>query len=220
MNREAKHLQGETYQFTDVLLKWHAAKRRSFSWRDKPSPYRILVAEVFLQRTPASRVERYFENFIAKFPDPETLAAADSGKLQVEFSQLGLKKRLEWLVRTARVICERFEGKVPDNFDDLINLPGVGTYTAAAVLSFGFGEDVPMVDVNVVRVMRRHFAVSGPKKSGTYEKTRTMVKDMTRPGMSKATNEALLDFGALVCRHRPLCTSCPVAETCTRFRDN
>ena len=196
------------------LLRWHQSNRRDFPWRTKPDPYRVLVAEFFLQRTPAQRVASLYESFLATFPTPEALASATPEVLQ-NFASLGLGKRMRWLLQSAKLIRDRHGGKVPDDYAELIALPGVGDYTASAVLSFGYRRDMPIVDVNVARVIGRLYGVPDPPRTGNRT-IRTLLGRMYPPGKGPDFNEAILDFGATVCMKHPLCDDCFLDHMCSR----
>ena len=207
-------------QFAEVLLRWHASNRRSFPWREAHNPYGVLVAEVLLQRTPAERVSAFYEDFLSKYPDPCSLARANPAKLEREVAPLGLVKRVHWLRRTAKIICEEFGGRVPRDMKTLLRLPGVGEYTAAAILSFGYQEDAAIVDVNVVRIVLRVFGLAVSDKNKTTRVVREFVEKLLPKGRGRAFNEALLDFAALVCKPRPLCEGCPLNRFCEWYKKN
>lgn len=177
----------------------------------------MLVAEFFLQRTPANRVAKFYSSFLEEFPSPEKLSAASPKYLEQFGRRLGLKKRMSWLVQSARMICQEYEGKVPDKLDDLTKLPGVGLYTASAILSFGFRREIPIVDANVVRVLTRVFNLPRFDRAGD-----TIVQETARRLIPKsrgvAYNEALLDFAAMVCKKQPKCNICPISEVCEYYK--
>jgi A/G-specific adenine glycosylase len=214
MTREDHRSRVGKSRFAEDLLRWHADNRRSFPWREDPDPYLVFLAEVFLQRTPAERVASLLESFVLKYPSPRILASADPETLERELTPLGLTKRTKWLVAAATTIAEQFDGIVPDEVDELLKLPGVGPYTAAAVASFAYGKDVPAVDVNVVRVVSRAFSVE-PSTRAKRLRAVTEVLDETIPlGRGPFLNQALLDLAASVCKRRPRCAVCPVRESC------
>ena len=195
------------------LLKWHKENRRTFPWREDRNPYRVLVAEFFLQRTPANRVAVFFPKFVKEFSSPEELARANPVNLEETYRSLGLKKRISWLVKSMRVVCDRFGGKIPDEFETLTSLPGVGEYTASAVLCFGFGRPVPIVDANIVRVLTRIFGLPDVHRTGSVTIKKIALKLLPTDRVV-AYNEALLDLAALICKKRPLCNCCPLNYLC------
>jgi len=201
------------------LLKWHQRHRRIFPWREEKErdPYKSLVAEFFLQRTPANRVAAFLPIFLQEFPSPLKLAKANVAYLENVSHGLGLKKRILWLVESMKIICQKYEGEVPNKLEDLISLPGVGNYTAAAVLCFGFGRGVPIVDANVVRVLTRIFGLQETQRTGSNT-LKEIARRLLPKGQAVAYNEALLDFAAVVCKKRPLCGACPLTNLCDYYR--
>jgi A/G-specific adenine glycosylase len=170
----------------DLLLQWYAATARDLPWRRTRDPYAILVSEVMLQQTQVDRVVPRYERWLGRWPTVETLAAATTAEVIVEWQGLGYNRRAVNLHRAARAVAE--EGWP----DDLTELPGVGPYTAAAVGNFAFGRDVLPVDTNVRRVQER-----------------------TGEAFDAVCAQALFDLGATVCLARvPRCGACPLAERC------
>jgi A/G-specific adenine glycosylase len=171
------------------LLRWYEREARDLPWRRTRDPWAILVSEVMLQQTQAARVVPYYERFLARFPDPAACAAAPAAEILRAWSGLGYNRRALALHRAAAIV-------VRDGWpDDLVALPGVGSYTAAALASFAFGAAVLAVDVNVRRVLARsEMAVGEP---------------------TPQLNQALMELGATVCTARaPRCSACPLAEGC------
>jgi len=171
------------------LLRWYAREARDLPWRRTRDPWAILVSEVMLQQTQAARVVPYYERFLARFPDPAACAAAPAAEVLRAWSGLGYNRRALALHRTATIVAR-------DGWPaDLVALPGVGPYTAAAVASFAFGAAVLAVDVNVRRVLAR---------------SEIVVEEPT-----PELNQALMELGATVCTARgPRCSACPLAEGC------
>jgi A/G-specific adenine glycosylase len=201
---------------TKILLEWHSEHRRALPWREKRDPYVVLVAEFFLQRTPAERVATILPKFINEFPTPEKLASANPSKLKDTYKALGLGKRMSWLVETAKVLCREYNGKVPNKLNDLLSLPGIGEYTASAVLCFGFGDDVPIIDANVVRVLTRIFGLPETHRTGNSA-LKEVARKLVPAGKGVYFNEAILDFAAIVCKKNPLHQKCPLTDLCDYF---
>lgn len=201
---------------TRILLRWHRENRRTFPWREKKDPYAVLVAEFFLQRTPADRVATILPKFIEEFPSPEKLARANPNQLKNAYRTLGLGKRFSWLVETAKVLCEKHGGKVPNKSGDLLSLPGIGEYTASAILCFGFGCDIPIVDANVVRVLTRIFGLPSTPRTGNHT-LKELAKKLIPVNKGIDYNEAILDFAATVCKKKPLHQICPLTNLCDYF---
>jgi len=200
----------------ESLLEWHHKNRRVFPWRVKRDPYRVLVAEFFLQRTPANRVAAFLPSFLTEFPSPEKLANANPSYLWETFHRLGLKKRMSWLVQATKTICQKYGGKIPDTMGELMSLTGVGEYTASAVLCFGFGRDIPIVDANVVRVFTRIFGLPETHRTGSVV-VKELAQRLLPTSQAVAYNEALLDLAALICKKRPVCSECPVKGHCNYY---
>ncbi len=189
-----------------ALLDWYRAEARSFPWRGESDPYRVLVSEVMLQQTQATRVIPYYEEFLERFPDVETLAAASLDSVLSVWSGLGYNSRAKRLRNAARVIAA---GGWPTTPKGLVALPGVGPYTAAAIACFAFGADVAAPDTNARRVLSRW---RGTALEGTALKEASL-QELTGP--AAAWNQAIMDLGATVCLPTsPRCGSCPVAAWC------
>src|SRR5437763_5520521 len=147
--------QGVRTAFTRKLLAWWARAARDLPWRKTRDPYRVLVSEFMLQQTQVSRVAEYYPRFLERFPDLETLARARPRAVREAWDGLGYYARASNLHALARVVSRDFDGRVPENPQALLKLPGVGPYTAGAVASFAYEKPVPAVDTNVARVIRR-----------------------------------------------------------------
>lgn len=198
----------------EALLTWGARTRRDLPWRHTRDPWAVLVSEAMLQQTQVARVVPAYRAFLARFPTPNRCAAATPGEVIGAWAGLGYNRRALHLHRAAVLVVDRHGGALPDDLAALLALPGVGPYTARAVLAFAFERDVGVVDTNVGRVLaRREGRRLGPREVQE-------VADAAVPaGRAWAWNQALLDLGATVCRARePACRSCPVPEGC-RWRD-
>lgn len=194
------------------LLAWYARHRRDLPWRRQRTPYTTLVAEVMLQQTGVERVRLKYADFLAAFPSFEALARAPLGAVLRAWAGLGYNRRALYLHRLARLVVERYGGQLPGDPAQLRALPGIGPYTAGAILSFVFGADEPALDTNVRRVLSRLvWGGSRPPDRDLVAVARTLVP----PGRSADWNEALMDLGALVCTLRaPGCAGCPLAPDC------
>ncbi len=191
------------------MLRWGEANRRAFPWRATRDPWAILSSEVMLQQTQAARVVVPFERWVERFPDPASLVRAGPGAALAAWHGLGYNRRALHLYRSAVAITEHFCGLVPADEGALRTLPGVGAYTARAVLAFAFEAPVGVVDTNVARVLRR---VSGhPLRPGAAQ---ALADRLVPHRRSWAYNQALFDVGALHCRPRPRCAGCPLRPAC------
>jgi len=207
------------FRFVHLLIQWHEKNRRDFPWRARHDPYIALLAEILLQRTPANRVAKFFPNFIEKFPTSVSIASIDVDDLEEFLRPMGLKKRAKWLIKLMKEVCEKHNCEVPDREEELTQLPGVGLYTARAILCFGFGKDVPIVDVNVARVLSRVFRVSGIRKRPSEDEALWAFAAKIVPrGLGPRYNEALLDHAALICKRQPKCNICPVLALCEYYK--
>ena len=199
-----------------ALLAWYAPRAGAYPWRGVRDPYLVLVSEVMLQQTQASRVVPAYRSFVSRFPTVAALAAAPRADVLREWGSLGYPRRAVGLHETARAIVREHDGVVPHEPSVLERLPGIGPYTAAAVASLGFGAAVPALDVNVRRVVGR--VVLG-RDDGAAREVRGAAERWIDPASPAAWNQALMDVGREHCRPRPRCDGCPLARAC-RFRTN
>jgi A/G-specific adenine glycosylase len=183
---------------------------RDLPWRRTRDPWKILIAELCCQQTQAARAAIVYERCCARFETPAACAAAPLRDVLEAWQGLGYYRRARALHDAARVICERHAGCVPDDLDSLLALPGVGPYTARAILAFAFERDVGIVDTNVARVLARAVA-NRPLAS---QEAQALADRLVVRGRGWANNQALLDVGAMHCRPVPGCTSCPLRRCC------
>lgn len=206
-------------RFVQLILQWGEKNIRSFPWRKDRTPYKVLLAEILLQRTPANRVAKFFPKLVKKFPSPQSVITTDIDSLRQFFHPMGLKKRVEWLTSLMKEVCDRYNCKVPNQEKELVKLPGVGPYTARAILCFGFSKDVPIVDVNVARVLSRVFRGSDVRKRPSEDNALWKFAGKIIPrGMGPLYNEALLDHAALICKKNPLCNECSISLLCDYYK--
>jgi len=193
------------------LLAWWDAGRRDLPWRGEPTPYQTWVSEVMLQQTRVETVVPYYERWMRRFPDVAALADAPEDDVLRAWEGLGYYSRARNLHRAARVVRERFDGRLPDDADALRELPGVGEYTAGAVASIAFGRAEPAVDGNVKRVLSRLLDLESP----TARELRDAAGALVPPDRPGDFNQALMELGALICTPRsPSCHDCPLADHC------
>lgn len=202
------------------LLGWYDRNKRDLPWRRTRDPYAIWLSEVMLQQTQVSTVIPYWERFLARFPTALALAAAPLDDVLAGWKGLGYYSRVRNLHRAAQEVVSRFGGRLPSTAEELLTLPGFGRYTAGAVASIAFGEEAPLVDGNVARVLSRLFEVEGlpgdREREATLWALATALVKGERPG---DFNQALMEHGATVCRpESPLCLLCPVRDACLAFR--
>ena len=202
----------------EVILRWYGSHARDLPWRRADAgAWAVLVSEVMLQQTPVARVLPAYETWLARWPTPRALAAASPGDAVRQWGRLGYPRRALRLHAAARVISERHGGEVPDSIDALRALPGVGSYTAAAVASFAFGQRHPVLDTNVRRVLARMAGGRQWPASSTTAAEIALARSLlpTRPMVAARWSVAVMELGALVCTAtRPRCGTCPVAAAC------
>ena len=208
-------------ELTAPLLLWYDAHRRTLPWREELAPYRTWVSEIMLQQTRVSAVIPYFERFMAELPTVEALANVPEERLFKLWEGLGYYSRARNLQKAAKIVCTQYGGKLPRTAAELVKLPGVGAYTAAAIASINFGEPVAAVDGNLLRVAARVSGCGGDvtdaKVRKDFQRRLDAVIDRERPG---AYNQAMMDLGATVClpNGAPLCEVCPARGLCEAYR--
>jgi A/G-specific adenine glycosylase len=196
----------------EALHAWGDAVRRDLPWRATRDPWAVLLSEAMLQQTQVARVVTRFPELLERFPSPTAMAAAALGDVLDAWAGLGYYRRARDLHRSATVLVERHGGQVPRELDALLALPGVGPYTARAVLAFAFECDHGVVDTNAARVLARAFT-GAPLTAGAAQR---LADALVPPGRAWAHNQSILDLGAMVCTARaPRCSDCPLRSGCT-----
>ncbi len=201
---------------------WYAENKRDLPWRGQGDPYRIWVSEIMLQQTRVEAVRPYYMRFLGELPDVKALASCPEEKLLKLWEGLGYYSRVRNMQRAACMIVEEFDGQFPETAEELRKLPGIGSYTAGAIASIAFGERVPAVDGNVLRIIARLTAdgenvLSQSVKRSVEAVLTEVLKDCADPG---AFNQGMMDLGAGIClpNAQPLCERCPLAERCMAHR--
>ena len=200
-----------------ALLNWFYENQRVLPFRTDPSPYHVWLSEIMLQQTRVSAALPYYERFLAALPDIPALAACEEEKLNKLWEGLGYYSRVRNLQKAARIVCERYGGELPADYDAIRALPGIGDYTAGAICSISFGIPVPAVDGNVLRVFSRLYNDPGVITDPAVKKAFTArVMEHQPPAAPGDYNQALMELGALVCvpNGAPLCEQCPLARLC------
>ena len=201
----------------DPLLKWYDTNRRILPWREEATPYRVWVSEIMLQQTRVEAVKPYFDRFMDRLPDIVNLAAAEEEELLKLWEGLGYYNRVRNLKKAAVRIMSDHNGRMPEEYDEILKLNGIGSYTAGAVASIAYGKPVPAVDGNVLRVISRIRAddalISDPKVRKKVEQDIAEIIPSGRPG---DFNQAIMELGAVICvpNGKPICESCPLAAVC------
>ena len=206
--------------FANLLAKWNLEQNtRQMPWKGEKDPYKIWLSEIILQQTRVEQGLAYYNKFIQSFPDIHKLARAKDEKLFKLWEGLGYYTRCRNLLATARYISKEMKGKFPDNYEEIKSLKGIGPYTAAAISSFAFNQPYAVVDGNVFRVLARIFGINKPVDSTEGKKYFTTLAnellDKKKPGLY---NQAIMDFGAVVCKPAvPLCNQCVFKKHCAAF---
>jgi A/G-specific adenine glycosylase len=205
--------------FQDGLLAWFRANGRDLPWRRTRDPYKILVSEVMLQQTQVDRVRDYYGRFLKRYPTVQDLAAARPTRVRESWEGLGYYARARNLHAAAKTIVREHGGRFPREMEEAQALPGVGRYTAGAVVSFAYGEPAPILDTNVRRVLSRIFVRRRPASVGRLDRRLWALAEAAIPqDEAWAFNQALMDFGATVCAARaPKCPACPLREICAEY---
>jgi len=202
------------------LLAWYRAHHRKLPWRSAPgqdaNPYRVLVSEAMLQQTQVATVIDYYKRFIRRFPTVSRLAGAKEQQVLRLWQGLGYYRRARNLHACARAVRDDHAGRVPDTVEQLVKLPGIGRYTAAAIASIAFGRRVGVLDGNVARVLARLFAIEQPVNESSVQKWQWALTDhLVAPTAPGDFNQALMELGAVVCTPRnPDCATCPLQKLC------
>lgn len=202
--------------FAKKLLAWYSRHKRDLPWRRTHDPYRIWLSEILLQQTRVEAVIPYYERFLARFPDVVTLANAPLDDVLKTWEGAGYYARARNLHRAAQVVANERGGKFPRTVEGLLELPGIGRYTAGAIASIAFKVNAPVVDGNVVRVLCRYFGIrDDPKTSATQERLWQIAEELLPHGEAREYNQALMELGATICLPKnPRCLLCPVQKDC------
>lgn len=203
-------------QIATALLDWFSRHKRDLPWRRTYDPYHVWISEIMLQQTQMERGVEYFKRWIARFPDVASLAEAREDEVLKLWEGLGYYSRARNLLKAAREVARRHGAALPSSPDDLLALPGIGPYTARAIASIAFGRDVCVVDANVQRVVCRLYDIDVPVKSRQAgQKIERIAQGLLPAGHARDFNQALMEFGSLVCSARnPACAGCPLAGFC------
>ncbi|MBI2788778.1 MAG: A/G-specific adenine glycosylase [Elusimicrobia bacterium] len=202
------------------LLAWYARAKRDLPWRKDPTPYRVWVSEIMLQQTTVAAVTPKYEAFLRRFPTLASLASSREDEVLKHWAGLGYYSRARNLRRAALSVAADHGGEFPSGFDAVLALPGIGRYTAGAILSIAFRKPYPLVDGNVIRVFSRLFGLKGRAKDPAFVKTMWPLAERLMPEKDPGDwNQALMELGATVCSpESPSCGACPVSRHCVAFK--
>jgi A/G-specific adenine glycosylase len=209
----------ETF-FIHGIINWYKKNKRNFPWRIETDPYKILIAEIMLQRTRAEQVLPVYLKFIKQFPNVTSITTADIQQISSHMLSLGLAGRAILIKKMAFSITSDYEGNIPEDHPILLTLPGIGNYIADALNVFAFNKKRTVIDSNVIRIVARFFGIN---IKGEMRRKRDFITRCQNLSNSivlesvKDFNWGLLDFGALVCKTKPLCHICPLSEKCKYY---
>lgn len=199
------------------LLSWYESRARSLPWRDNPEPYRVWISEIMLQQTRVEAVKPYFERFMKEFPTVGALAQAEDDRLMKMWEGLGYYNRARNLKAAAGILMKDYGGRLPASYDELIKLPGIGSYTAGAIASIAYNIPLPAVDGNVLRVVSRILGDREDiKRSAVKFRMEAELQEIMPRQEASHYNQGLIELGALVCvpGGEPKCRECPAASLC------
>lgn len=202
------------------LLDWFKKYGRDLPWRKTVDPYKIHISEVMLQQTQVERVIKYYSSFLGKYPTILDLANASRAEVLFMWKGLGYYNRAVNLHKLAKIIVHEYNGKYPDTVNELLKLPGIGRYTAGAILCFGMRKDVAFIDTNIERVLTRLFVIRNHvSRSKQMSRLQNLADTLIPVGQAWPYNQALMDFGATVCQAvNPKCNICMFTDICVLYR--
>ncbi len=205
--------------FRESLLTWYFENPRSLPWKKTDDPYKIWLSEIILQQTQIIQGIPYYEHFVNKYPTVCDLAEASEAEVLKDWQGLGYNSRARNLRKAAIMVCEEHHGCFPETYNDLITLSGIGPYTAAAIASFAFGEQVPVIDANVIRILCRYLGIEEVPAGRAVRMQMESVLNEAMTGADPAEfNQAIMNFGGLQCTPKsPDCSICPLSEGCFAY---
>ncbi len=209
--------------FHQLILTWFSQHgRKNLPWQQNPTTYSIWISEIMLQQTQVNTVIPYYLRFIERFPNCYSLANADLDEVLHYWTGLGYYARARNLHKAAQIICQNFDGNLPNHFERLVNLPGIGRSTAGAILALSEGQRHPILDGNVKRVLCRYHTIDGWPGQSHVEKQLWILAEKYTPKKKVAEyTQAMMDLGAMVCtRSKPQCMLCPLIKTCLAYRQS
>ena len=215
VDHELPHLASVNVILRKNLVQWGRENFQSFPWRRTKDPYLILIAELMLHRTQVKQVVPVYEIFVHKYATLNDFLEADESTINAIFSPLGLHWRTRKVIEIREIIKTKYDGIIPDNYEQLICLPGINDYIASAILCFANNKKVILVDTNTIRVISR---IQGMNQSDSLRRNKKFVENMRvilGTNQLKEINYSLIDLAHLICKNRsPLCDICPLISTC------
>ncbi|MCB0646783.1 MAG: A/G-specific adenine glycosylase [Saprospiraceae bacterium] len=209
-------------QFIELLYQWHAAIERHLPWKVDTNPYKIWISEIILQQTRVEQGTPYYLRFIERFPDVNSLAAAEEQEVLKLWEGLGYYSRARNLHAAAKQIVDQFSGEIPSDHRLILSLKGIGPYTAAAIASFAFGGVHAVVDGNVIRVLSRIFGITeAVDTTGGIKQINQLASQLIDRQDPGRYNQAIMDFGAIQCLPKnPICLDCPFVKSCFAYKND
>ena len=209
------------FSFAKTLLAWHQKNPRPLPWSGRTrDPYPIWLSEVIMQQTRIEQGSSYYISFIEKYPDVQALANAPVDEVLHLWEGLGYYTRARNMHRAAKIIVEDLKGQFPTTYEGLLSLPGIGPYSAAAIASFAYGQKHAVVDGNVKRVLSRFNGIrSSIDTPAIHKRIHQLAQDLIADALPDLFNQAIMNFGALVCKPVPDCVKCPFTKECYAFKN-
>lgn len=217
------YYQEEYLQMVEPLLEWYKRGHRSLPWREDPTGYHVWISEIMLQQTRVEAVKPYYERFMEDLPNILALATVEEERLLKLWEGLGYYNRARNLKRAAGIIVDEMGGRMPETYEELLQLPGIGSYTAGAISSIAFGKPYPAVDGNVLRVVSRlTMSEEDIGKDSTKKKVEQELKEIIPKDLPGDFNQAMMELGAMVClpNGAPKCEECPLKEICKAHKNS
>ncbi len=209
----------EIKEFRSRLLGWFRRHRRDLPWRKTKDPYRIWISEIMLQQTTVPAVIPYYMKWMKLFPTVQSLAKASLQQILKAWQGLGYYQRAKNIHKTSKIIIKCFKGKIPDTYDELVKLPGIGSYTAGAILSIAYNKRFTVLEANSIRVLSRILCIEKPINNQTEKQLNAFQIQLLPLRSSGHFNQALMELGSLVCQNKnPLCLKCPVKSFCLAYQ--
>ena len=204
------------------LLNWFHDNARDLPWRQSYSPYHVWISEIMLQQTQMDRVINYYTRWIKSFPDIASITVSSEEEILKLWEGLGYYTRARNIIKAADILIEQHNGKLPADYSLLLKLPGIGNYTAGAIMSIAFNKEYPIVDANIERVFARLLNLDKPvKNKKTHAFIREKAIELIPKGKAREHNQALMELGALVCiPQNPRCNVCPIVNECKAYKMN
>lgn len=210
-----------TPDLTYTLLNWYENNKRELPWRKTFLPYHIWISEMMLQQTQMVRGVKYFERWMNRFPDITSVAQASIEELYKYWEGLGYYSRVRNIHLTAKQILDEHNGVIPHDVTVLESLNGIGHYTARAIASIAYNQNVPVVDANVLRIIARLFGIKENIQAKTTKNTIYSITSALLPiGNARNFNQAMMEFGAVICNKNPQCSACPLTYSCFAYKNN